>query len=137
MSRLNRLAFQALVRRNSRVETVRFGSGYGGWHVPAGVLSSNSVVYSAGVGEDASFDLELIRAIGCDVWAFDPTPRAIEYAKTISDPRFHFLPAGICAIAADIRRLTAGGTRTHRQLTSLTTRESASQPRLELGCAPL
>jgi FkbM family methyltransferase len=52
-------------------------------------------VYSAGVGEDVSFDLELIARTGCQVWAFDPTPRAIEYAHGIREERFHFLPVGI------------------------------------------
>lgn len=52
-----------------------YGSSYGGWAVVDGMLNSNSVVYSFGVGEDISFDLSLIEKFGCIVHAFDPTPK--------------------------------------------------------------
>jgi len=76
-------------------ETMRLGTSYGGWHVRAEGVRSGAIVYSGGVGEDASFDLELIRRFGCEVWAFDPTPRAIAYAASINDERFHFFPVGL------------------------------------------
>ena len=39
-------------------ELERLGTDYGGWIVPQNMhLSSDSVMYSAGVGEDISFDL--------------------------------------------------------------------------------
>ena len=71
---------------------VRLGSSYGGWYVPVELLSPESIVYSGGVGEDASFDLALIETVGCSVWAFDPTPRSVAFASRITDPSFHFLP---------------------------------------------
>jgi FkbM family methyltransferase len=40
------------------------------------------LVYSFGVGEDVSFDLELIRRFDVQLHAFDPTPRSIEWLKT-------------------------------------------------------
>jgi FkbM family methyltransferase len=95
MSLLSRMCFRALVRKTMDTETIRLGGGYGAWVVPTDVLAADSVVYSAGVGEDASFDLELIRMTGCEVWAFDPTPRAAAFAETIKEPRFHFAPIGI------------------------------------------
>lgn len=65
---------------------------YGGYRVPIDRLNAHSVVYGVGVGEDASFDLELIRLVGCTVHAMDPVPRAAEYGRTVSErePRFVF-----------------------------------------------
>jgi FkbM family methyltransferase len=64
-----------------RVPAERLGSDYGGWTVcPAG-LPAASVVYCAGVGEDASFDLGLIRRFGVRVHAFDPSPRSIAWVR--------------------------------------------------------
>jgi FkbM family methyltransferase len=77
------------------MSTTRLGSAYGGWHVPVELLTDKSIVYSAGVGEDATFDLTLIDRVGCEVWAFDPTPRSIEFVRSIHEPRFHLLPFGV------------------------------------------
>jgi FkbM family methyltransferase len=78
----------------------RLGGVYGGWWVPTSMMNSKSVVYCAGVGEDTTFDEEMIQRFGCEIFAFDPTPRAIEYvaerqkAGTI-DKRFNFRPFGL------------------------------------------
>jgi FkbM family methyltransferase len=84
-------------RIESRNDLVRLGSQYGGWIVPASVLQPDSICYCAGVGEDISFDLALMKRFGCDVHAFDPTPRAIEFVRrTAADvPGFHFHPVGL------------------------------------------
>jgi FkbM family methyltransferase len=63
--------------------------------IPTDLIRANSVVYSGGVGEDVSFDLELIARAGCEVWAFDPTPRSIDFARRVHEERFHFLPIGL------------------------------------------
>ncbi|MFD7443126.1 FkbM family methyltransferase [Streptomyces sp. NPDC059909] len=73
----------------------RFGSAYGGWWVPTGLITEESVVYAAGVGEDITFDLALIQRFGCEVWAMDPTPRSVVFAAGITEPRWHFLPLGL------------------------------------------
>jgi len=62
-----------------RKDLVELGSAYGGWVVPADLLNPASICYCVGCGEDISFDLELIRRFNCDVYAFDPTPRAVAY----------------------------------------------------------
>lgn len=62
-------------------ETERFGSVYGGWNIAVANIGSNSVIYSFGVGEDASFDTEIIRKYNCTVDAFDPTPRSIAWVN--------------------------------------------------------
>jgi FkbM family methyltransferase len=49
-------------------------------------LNSNSVVYSFGIGENISFDLDLIKQFGLTVHAFDPTPRSIAWVRTQKTP---------------------------------------------------
>lgn len=80
--------------RRETINKVEFlGSEYGGWGLNLTDLSENSVVYSCGIGEDASFDLALIDAVGCDVLALDPTPKSIQWVKdNISDTRFRMYP---------------------------------------------
>jgi FkbM family methyltransferase len=53
-------------------------------------------LYSFGIGEDVSFDLSLIRQFGLQVFAFDPTPKAVAYVRNQSLPRnVHFHEYGI------------------------------------------
>lgn len=69
------------------------GSAYGGWAVHLKSLDSKSIVYSAGVGEDISFDKAVMDRTGGEVYAFDPTPRSIEWLDTQHlPPGFHFYP---------------------------------------------
>jgi FkbM family methyltransferase len=93
---------QALARlwvHEGHERLVRLGSEYGGWWVPSDLLDHRGHVVCAGVGEDTTFDEALI-ARGCEVWALDPTPRAIEHVRArgagmyVGD-RFHFLPVGL------------------------------------------
>lgn len=75
---------------------MRLGSEYGGWVICAPLLSPGDIVYSFGIGDDVSFDLELIRRFDVDVFAFDPTPRSIEWVKEQHLPdSFHFFDFGI------------------------------------------
>lgn len=80
-----RIAARAFELRLSRFvaggDLVRLGSEYGGWAVPRGI-DSGWTCYTAGVGEDASFDVALAE-LGCKVVAIDPTPRALDYMKPI------------------------------------------------------
>lgn len=66
--------------------THRYGSDYGGWSVCDELLSEKSVVFSFGIGEDASFDTELIEKFNLKVHAFDPTPKSIEWVKEQNFP---------------------------------------------------
>jgi FkbM family methyltransferase len=72
------------------------GNDYGGFYVCPEFLSSNSIIYSIGVGEDISFDRKIIERFGCEVYAFDPTPKSIDWVAQQSLPEnFHFFPIGI------------------------------------------
>jgi FkbM family methyltransferase len=71
-----------LGRVSQRCPTQRLGSDYGGWTFNPTVLGGDSVVYSAGIGDDISFDLALIRLFGVTVHGFDPTPRSIAWVAS-------------------------------------------------------
>ncbi len=62
----------------------KLGTNYGGWYIPNDIkLDENSIVYSAGVGEDISFDLLLSNKYNSNIFLIDPTKRAIEHYKEI------------------------------------------------------
>src|SRR5262245_47478917 len=63
---------------------IRLGTRYGGWTIPDRVLGADSICYCVGVGEDISFDLDLVRRYGSTVYAFDPTPRAIAFVDRLA-----------------------------------------------------
>jgi FkbM family methyltransferase len=59
---------------------LRLGTTYGGWNIPLSPgLSEDSICYSAGAGEDISFDCALVEQFHCRVRIIDPTPRAIQH----------------------------------------------------------
>lgn len=90
------LGREVYARVQLRVPTERHGSDYGGWTVCPDGLRADSVVYSAGVGEDVSFDLALIARFGVRVHAFDPSPRSIAWVRSQAFPeRFVFQEYGI------------------------------------------
>jgi FkbM family methyltransferase len=65
-------------------KTMKIGTEYGGWSVPKNIyLNSESIVYSAGVGEDISFDLQIQSLYGCFIFLIDPTLRSIVHYKEI------------------------------------------------------
>lgn len=82
----------------AEVEALHLGTTYGGYAVVPAALHEGSVVYSFGVGQDASFDLALIERFGATVHAFDPTPRSLAWVEQQSwPPQFRFHPLGVAA----------------------------------------
>lgn len=82
-----------LLRPSLRQPTEFHGTRYGGWSILRDSLAPTSVVYSFGIGEDASFDLSLINKYSCRVHAFDPTPKSIAWVeRNVGDERFVFHP---------------------------------------------
>ena len=85
-----------LQRPQMRCQTLTLGSDGSAWSICRNSLSSQSVVYSVGVGEEISFDLELIHRFGVTVHAFDPTPRSIAWVQSQTLPsEFVFHSYGI------------------------------------------
>ncbi|MFO0874604.1 MAG: FkbM family methyltransferase [Phycisphaerales bacterium] len=69
----------------------------GDFLVPAGLVRSGAICYCAGIGEDIRCETALIERFDAEVWALDPTPRAIGYVERMHprSPRWHFLPVGL------------------------------------------
>ena len=59
------------------------GSNYGGWSFLDNNCLNNKYIISAGLGEYASFDIELISKYNCKILVVDPTPRAIKHYDEI------------------------------------------------------
>jgi FkbM family methyltransferase len=80
-----------------KTSMVFLGSPYGGWTIPDRLFSARSICYCVGVGEDITFDLALIRHFDSQVFAFDPTPRAITFVdgQTGLPPSFRFMAVGL------------------------------------------
>ena len=88
------------------------GSIYGGWTIVPELINARSIVYSFGVGDDISFDLELIERFGTAVHGFDPSPLAIEWLATQNIPvNYIFHPWGLGTIdgQADFFAPSSGG----------------------------
>lgn len=83
-------------RPDMALDSILLGSDYGGWNIPHSILSPDSVVYSAGIGTDISFDRELIRQFSVEIHAFDPTPKSIQWLESQQLPvGFHYYPWGL------------------------------------------
>jgi FkbM family methyltransferase len=77
-------------------QALRLGNHGADWTISPRNLSEQSVVYSFGVGEDISFDLELIKRFAVTVHAFDPTPRSTAWIANQTLPaKFRFQALGI------------------------------------------
>jgi FkbM family methyltransferase len=84
------VGFEVPRRTDVDVERWTFGTEYGAHTVCPHALGANSVMYSVGLGEDVSFDLELQRRTKMTVHGIDPTPRSLAYLTSLDLPdRFH------------------------------------------------
>jgi FkbM family methyltransferase len=70
-----------LIKKDIFIPVERLGSRYGGWVVNKSLLryTAQPIVLSFGIGDDITFDLEIIRRYGARVFAFDPTPKSLEW----------------------------------------------------------
>jgi len=79
---IENLVYSNYVKESNEDKLVRLGSDYGGWHVCMcdHHTKSDSLIISAGVGEDISFDVEfLMHNRTLSVLLVDPTPKAIAH----------------------------------------------------------
>ncbi|TDX84620.1 FkbM family methyltransferase [Epilithonimonas xixisoli] len=73
-----------------------FGNDYGGFFVATDFVDENSVVYSFGIGEDVSFDTEIIKKYNANVYGFDPTPKSVKWISEQTLPeKFRFYDFGM------------------------------------------
>jgi FkbM family methyltransferase len=67
------------------------------WNIWPGGLKRGSVVYSGGVGDDVSFEHDLVKQFGCSVVLLDPSPIG-QKTMTLSENQiqeFRFLPVAL------------------------------------------
>lgn len=106
-------------------EISKVGSG-SSWHISTAGLNMESVVYSAGVGLDISFERELVERFGVVVELFDPSPTGI---KTMQKPEnsvhgINFHPVGLAGSSGTVQFATPKDPREGSY--TITTREESS-----------
>lgn len=77
---------EILIWPQIKLDTVWFGNKHAGFYVNTKGLNSKSIIYSFGVGEDISFDEKLIKEYNCTIYAFDPTPKTVNFILTKNAP---------------------------------------------------
>lgn len=84
------------LKRAINCNKVWYGNVYGGFYACPDYLNHNSIVYSFGIGEDISFDKDIIENHNCHVFGFDPTPKSINWVQDQNLPlKFSFFEFGI------------------------------------------
>ena len=77
------------------------------WTIVTRGLHSDSVIYSGGVGEDITFEQELIRRFGVKIHIFDPAPVAARTIALANNDHLLFRPVGLSA--STIGNFSIGG----------------------------
>mgnify|MGYP003864646033 CR=1 FL=1 len=73
-----------------------YGHANAGFFVCPDMVPENATVYSIGTGMDISFDRAMLKRHDCQVFAFDPTPKSIDWVRRRELPAgFTFTPLGI------------------------------------------
>jgi FkbM family methyltransferase len=100
-----RLFYGPLIKRG--YELVILGDrSYGlQWTICPRGLNASSVVYSGGVGEDISFEHELVKRFGCSIALCDPSPAGLKTMALPENriPQFRFFPAALTAHSGKLR----------------------------------
>jgi FkbM family methyltransferase len=77
------------------------------WTIATRGLHPDAVIYSGGVGEDITFEQELIRRFGVRIHIFDPSPVATQTIALANTDRLLFRPVGLAASVAG--KFSVGG----------------------------
>jgi len=70
-------------KHDQKISVYRFGSEYGGWEFADRDYLYDSTVISAGLGLDASFDVEFCSKYRATVFLLDPTPQSVSHFEEI------------------------------------------------------
>lgn len=91
----NRIKFKHL-KPTYKCNKQWYGNKNGGFYLNPDLINSDSIVYSFGIGEDISFDKDVIFTHECKVFGFDPTPKSIKWVKDGYTPvKFEFIEVGL------------------------------------------
>jgi FkbM family methyltransferase len=77
------------------------------WTIVPRDLRADSIIYSGGVGEDITFEQELIRRYGVKIHIFDPSPVAARTISLANSKDLLFKPVGLAASSA--AKFSVGG----------------------------
>ncbi len=84
------------------IETKLYGSDYGGFMVAPSLLVNGSTALCAGIGEDISFDIQLMGLHNMLVIGVDPTIKSLRYTeRIINKDRYRFLEKALVANASN------------------------------------
>lgn len=80
-----------------QTQSIWLGNPKAGFFICPELLPDKPIVYSFGVGEDISFDLEMIERFNAKITAFDPTPASIQFVEglKISQASFKLYTFGL------------------------------------------
>lgn len=111
-SSARRLFERRIARRARPLESqdlVALGSAYGGWTVPADLITQDWICYCVGAGSDVSFDLALIETFGCRVWCLDPGEDAERLVLGVAarEPRLSFSRVALAGTDGVVRMFRA------------------------------
>lgn len=85
-------------KNQTQIKKTTLGEKNTQWTIAPFVIPGNPIIYSFGVGTDISFDLEVIKKFNAKVYAFDPTPKSVQWIKQQTLPStFYFHPYGIAS----------------------------------------
>lgn len=83
-------------RVTRKVHVLSLGEADGQWCIADQILGKNPTVMSFGIGTDISWDKAMVERFGATVYAFDPTPIALDWLKQQSVPEeIHVIPLGL------------------------------------------
>ena len=86
LRKINSIFFNFKPKFYSEKNLTHVGTIYGGYDVFVEELNSPNII-SCGLGEDATFDIEMINRFNANVISIDPTPRALKHFNEI---KFNF-----------------------------------------------
>ena len=73
LNKFNQLFFKFNPKINKNILTKKIGTFYGGYDICDDQLKIPNII-SCGLGEDATFDIEMINNYNAKIFAIDPTP---------------------------------------------------------------
>jgi hypothetical protein len=92
--------FDAVIDGKNMLRVGRSGDG-GKWLSDSQRIKPGAVVYSFGIGDDISFDVEMAGLFGCEVHSFDPAPSVVQFfpdyrsGQAVGKGKFWYHPVGL------------------------------------------